>query len=105
MKTTYDQVHYFIVVGLLHLLLIVLAWENYLEYHLKYMTSSILGVACYFWSTLLIASTKHLKCPSDHHFYVSLSSTTLGLPTKGSKPLQKGEVTFLQRTILDTHLK
>ena len=40
-----------------------------------------LGVACFSWSTLLISSTKHLKCSSDHHFYVSLLSTTLGLPT------------------------
>ena len=46
-----------------------------------FMTSSLLGVACFSWSILLIASTKHLKCPSDHHFHVSLPSTTLGLPT------------------------
>ena len=45
------------------------------------MTSSLLGVTCFSWSTLLIASTKHIKCPSDHHFHVSLPSTTLGLPT------------------------
>ena len=45
------------------------------------MTNSLLGVACFSWSTLLIASTKHLKCFSDHHFHVSLPSTTLGLPT------------------------
>ena len=45
------------------------------------MTSSLLGVACFSWSTLLIASTKHLKCSSDHHFHVSLPSTTLGSPT------------------------
>ena len=49
------------------------------------MTSSLLGVACFSWSTLLIASTKHLKCSSDHHFYVSLPSTTLGLPTHRRK--------------------
>ena len=40
-----------------------------------------LSVACFSWSTLLIASTKHLKCSSDHYFHVSLPSTTLGLPT------------------------
>jgi hypothetical protein len=45
------------------------------------MTSSLLGVACFSCSILLIASTKHLKCSSDHHLYVSLPSTTLGLPT------------------------
>ena len=44
------------------------------------MTSSLLGVACFSWSILLISSTKHLKYPSDHHFYVSLPSTTLGSP-------------------------
>jgi hypothetical protein len=75
------------------------------EYQLKYMTSSILGVACFSWSTLLIALTKNLKCSSDHHFHVSLLSPKLGLPTKGGKPLPKGEVTSLQRTILDTNLK
>jgi hypothetical protein len=32
-------------------------------------------------STLLISLTKHLKCFLDHHFHVSLPSTTLGLPT------------------------
>ena len=42
------------------------------------------------WSILLISSTKHLKCPLDYHFHVSLSSTTLGLPTKGGKPLHIG---------------
>jgi len=41
-------------------------------------------------STVLIASTKHLKCPLDHHFHVSLSSATLGLPMKGGKPLHIG---------------
>ena len=40
-----------------------------------------LGVACFSWSILLIASIKHLKCPSNHHFHVSLPSTTLDLPT------------------------
>ena len=40
-----------------------------------------MGVACFSWSTLLISSTKYLKCLLDHHFYVSLSSNTLGLPT------------------------
>ena len=44
------------------------------------MTSFPLGVACFSGPTLLIASTKHLKCFSDHHFHVSLPSTTLGLP-------------------------
>ena len=44
------------------------------------MNCSLLGVACFSWSTLLIASTKHLKCSLNHHFHVILSSTTLGLP-------------------------
>jgi hypothetical protein len=44
------------------------------------MTSSLLGVACFSWSTLLISSTKHLKYFLDHHFHVSLPSTILGLP-------------------------
>ena len=38
------------------------------------------------WSTLLIASTKHLKCSSNHHFHVSLPSTTLGLPSFATSP-------------------
>ena len=59
----------------------MLAWENYLDTTWIAMTSSLLGVACFSWSTLLIALTKHLKCPLDHHFYVSLPSTILGLPT------------------------
>jgi hypothetical protein len=54
------------------------AWEYHLNIHELLL---LLGVACFSWSTLLIASTKHLKCPSDHHFYASLPSTTLGLPT------------------------
>jgi hypothetical protein len=45
------------------------------------MISSLLGVTCFSWSILLITSIKHLKCPSDHHFHISLLSTTLGLPT------------------------
>ena len=45
------------------------------------MTSSRLGCSLLSWSILLMASTKHLKCPLDHHFHVSLPSTTLGLPT------------------------
>ena len=44
------------------------------------MTSSSLGVACFSWSFLLIASTKHFKYSSNHHFHVSLPSTTFGLP-------------------------
>ena len=60
----------------------LLAWEHQFENTTwNIMTSSLLGVACFSWSTLLIASTKHLKCSSDHHFYVSLPSTTLGSPT------------------------
>ena len=60
----------------------LLAWEHQFENTTwNIMTSSLLGVACFSWSTLLIASTKHLKYPSDHHFHVSLPSTTLGLPT------------------------
>ena len=67
--------------------------------------SSLLGVACSSWSTLLIASTKHLKCPSDHHFHVSLSSTTLGLLTHRQQAPTLGRNDLSLRTILDTHLK
>ena len=60
----------------------LLAWEHQCENTTwNIMTSSLLGVACFSWSILLIASTKHLKCLLDHHFHVSLPSTTLGLPT------------------------
>ena len=45
------------------------------------MTSSLLGCCLLSWTILLIASTKHLKCPLDHHFHVSLPNTALGLPT------------------------
>jgi len=45
------------------------------------MTNSLLVCYLLSWSILLIASTKHLKCPLYHHFHVSLPSTTLGLPT------------------------
>jgi hypothetical protein len=59
-----------------------LSWEHQSENATwNIMTSSLLGVTCFSWSILLIASTKHLKCPSGHHFHVSLPSTTLGLPT------------------------
>ena len=67
--------------------------------------SSLLGVACSSWSILLIASTKHLKCPSDHHFHVSLPSTTLGLPTHRRQAPTLGRSDLSPRTILDTHLK
>ena len=70
------------------------------------MISSLLGVACFSWSTLLIASTKHLKCFSDHHFHVSLSSTTPGSPThRRQAPTLGRSDLFPKRTILDTHLK
>ena len=60
----------------------LIAWEYQFENTTwNIMTSSLLGVACFSWSTLLIASTKHLKCSSDHHFHINLPSTTLGLPT------------------------
>ena len=60
----------------------LLAWEHQCEnITWNIMTSSLLGVVCFSWSTLLIASTKHLKCPLNHHFHVSLSSTTLDSPT------------------------
>ena len=81
MNTTYDQVHFLVVVGLL-LFWSMLVWEHQRENTTwNIMISSLLGVACFSWSTLLITSTKHLKYPSDHHFHVSLPSTTLGLPT------------------------
>jgi hypothetical protein len=69
------------------------------------MTSSLLGVACFSWSTLLITSTKHLKCSSDHHFYVSLPSTTLGLPTHRRQAPTLGRSDLSPRIILDTHLQ
>ena len=71
--------HYLVVVGLL-LFLINACMRELFGIPLE-ITSSLLGVACFSWSILLIASTKHLKCPSDHYFHFSLSSTTLGLPT------------------------
>ena len=54
---------------------------------------------------LLIASTKHLKYFSDHHFHVSLLSTTLGLPTHRRQAPTLGRSDLSPRTILDTHLK
>jgi hypothetical protein len=51
------------------------------EYTWIIITNSLLDVACFSWSILLIASTKHLKCFSDHHFHISHPSTTLSLPT------------------------
>ena len=68
------------------------------------MTSSLLGVACFSWSTILIVSTKHLKCPLDHHFYVSLPNTTLDLPTHRRQAPTLGRSDLSPRTILDTHL-
>jgi hypothetical protein len=60
----------------------MLAWEHQCENTTwNNITSSLLGVAWFSWSILLIASTKHLKCFLDHHFHISLLSTTLGLPT------------------------
>jgi hypothetical protein len=60
----------------------LLSWEHQCENTTwNIMTSSLLDVTCFSWSIILIASTKHLKCPLDHHFHVSLSSITLGLPT------------------------
>ena len=59
----------------------LLAWEHQLENTTwNIITSSLLGVACFSWSILLISSTKHLKCLLDHHFHVSLPSTTPRLP-------------------------
>ena len=52
------------------------------------MICSLLDVACFLDQSFLFSSTKHLKCPLDYHFHVSLLNTTLGLPTKGGKPLQ-----------------
>ena len=69
------------------------------------MTSSLLGVAYFSWSTLLIALTKHLKYSSDHHFHVSLPSTTLGLPTHRRQAPTLGRSDLSLRIILDTHLK
>ena len=69
------------------------------------MTCHLLGVACSSWSILLIASTKHLKYPSDHHFHVSLPSTTLGLSTHRRQASTLGRSDLSPRTILDTHLK
>ena len=84
----------------------MLAWEHQCESTTwNIMTSSLLGVACFSWSTLLIASTKHLKCSSDHHFHVSLPSTTLGLPTHRRQAPTLGRSDLSPRTILDTHLK
>ena len=83
----------------------MLAWEHQHEnVTWNIMISSFLGVACFSWSILLIASTKHLKCPSDHHFHVSLPCTTLGLPTHRRQAPTIGKSDLSPRTILDTHL-
>ena len=105
MNTTYDQMHFLVVVGLLHLLIFACMRELIWNTTWKIMISSLLGVACFSWSILLIASTKHLKCPSDHHFHVSLPSTTLGLPTHRRQAPTLGRSDLSPRTILDTHLK
>ena len=84
----------------------LLAWEHQFENTTcNIMTSSLLGVACFSWSILLIASTKHFKCPSDHHFHVSLSRTILGLPIHRWQDPTLGRSDLSPRTILDTHLK
>ena len=80
----------------------LLAWEYHLNIHELLL---LLGVACFSWSTLLIASTKHLKCSSDHHFHVSLLSTILGLPTHRRQAPTLGRSDLFPRIILDTHLK
>ena len=105
MNTTYDQVHFLVVVGLLHLLMFACIERTIWNITWNIMTSSLLGVACFSWSILLIASTKHLKCPSDHHFHVSLPSTILGLPTHRRQASTLGRSDLSPRTILDTHLK
>ena len=103
--TTNYQVHSLVVVGLLHHLS-MLAWEHQMwEYHLNSNDLFSFGCCLLSRSIILVASTKHLKCPLDHHFHVNLSSTTLGLPTKGGKPLHIGRSDLSSRTILDTHLK
>ena len=97
---------HFLVVAILLLHSCLLAWEHQCENTTwNIMTSSLLGVACFSWSTLLIASTKHLKCSSDHHFHISLSSTTLGLPTHRWQAPTLGRSDLSLNTILDTHLK
>ena len=84
----------------------LLAWEYQFENTTwNIMISSLLGVACFSWSTLLIASTKHLKCSLDHHFHVSLPSTTLGLPTHRRQAPTLGRSDLSPRIIIDTHLK
>ena len=84
----------------------LLTWEHQFENTTwNIMTSSLLGVACFSWSTLLIASTKHLKYSSDHHFHVSLPSTTLDLPTHRRQAPILGRSDISPRTILDTHSK
>ena len=105
MNTTYDQMHFLVVVSLLHLFIFACMKELIWNTTWKIMISSLLGVACFSWSTLLIASTKHLKCPSDHHFHVSLPSTTLGLPTHRRQAPTLGRSDLSPRIILDTHLK
>ena len=105
MNTTYDQMHFLVVVDLLHLLIFACIRELFR----KPLEISSLAL---FWVLLalldqsfLIASTKHLKCPLDHHFYVSLPSTTLGLPTHRRQAPTLGRSDLSPRTILDAHLK
>ena len=84
----------------------MLAWEHQREnITWNIMISSLLGVACFSWKTLLIALTKHLKCFLDYHFHVSLPSIILGLPTHRRQAPTWGRSDLSPRTILDTHLK
>ena len=81
MSTTYDQVHFLVVVSLLHLLINACMRELF-GIPLEFPWLALLWVLLLFLDQpIWFASTKHLKCHSDHHFYVSLPSTTLGLPT------------------------
>jgi hypothetical protein len=81
-------VHFLVVVGLSSINACLKA--PYVRNHLNSIDLLSFGCCLLSRSTLLIASTKHLKCPLDYHFHISLPSTTIGLPIKGGKPLYIG---------------
>jgi hypothetical protein len=107
MKTTYDQVHYLLLWLACFIFCSLCLHERTICENITWivMTSSLLGVACFSWSILLIASIEHLKCSSDHHFHVSLPSTTLGLPTHWRQAPTLGRNDLSLKNHFDTHLK
>src|SRR6185312_12688020 len=83
MNTTYHQMYYLVVVGLLHLFDFCLHERIPFEYHLNFHESLYFG--CYL--LFLINPFDIFNQPSpmtlDNHFYVGLPSTLLVNPTLG----------------------